>query len=416
MTRRVCRYLKRQTSEHPARLVFLIALTLRLSLALVVSIRYGGTLFSDDRVYLNMVKEYTSEQTETWDSYQDMLWGRSLSFLVPASIVYKITFHNTFAILTLSAIIGSVIPSATTHLLRKYVNVKICCAVGIVMALMPSQVLWSSLFLKDVYIVVGLMGTAFILKYWASQREASGFLIGLIGVVAVLFYIQRIRLHSLIVVCIALFLSTIFIRGRFWWARVTSAAILFSIMPWMIGGGLLGTNFAQQLGNGLEGQRAAGAIGAATGVINLPPPTVGLASSSSSSVPGSSPIVEELKYLPLGLKVMLLDPTPSQLSRSRSLYFAFAEHLVWYPALILCFYGAIRRRKWTPDLIFAGFLGVGLCSMWALAEGNFGTAFRHRTEFVWIVFLFAGMGIQQLVDDKKAWKVRHSRLVKIQTS
>jgi hypothetical protein len=412
VTRRVYRYLKRQTSEHPAQLVFLIAVTLRLSLALVVSIRYGGTLFSDDRVYLNMVKAYTSGQTETWDSYQDMLWGRSLSFLVPASIVYKVTFRSTFAILTLSAIIGSVIPSATTHLLRKYVSVKICCAVGIVMALMPSQVLWSSLFLKDVYIVVGLISTAFILKYWASQIGVSRFLIGLMGVVAVLFYIQRIRLHSLIVVCIALFLSTIFMGGRFWWARAASTAILFSIMPWMIGGGVFGTNFAQQLGNGLEGQRAAGAIGAATGVIELPPPTVSPSSNSNSSVPSSSPIVEELKYLPLGLKVMLLDPTPSQLSRSRSLYLAFAEHLIWYPALMLCFYGVIRRRKWTADLIFAGFLGIGLCSMWALAEGNFGTAFRHRTEFVWIVFLFAGIGLQQLVDDKKSWNVRHSLLVK----
>jgi hypothetical protein len=86
------------------------------------------------------------------------------------------------------------------------------------------------------------------------------------------------------------------------------------------------------------------------------------------------------------------------------LYLAFAEHLIWYPALLLCFYGAIRRRKWSADLIFAGLLGVGLCSMWALAEGNFGTAFRHRTEFVWVVFLFAGIGIQQISDDLKKRK------------
>jgi hypothetical protein len=131
-------------------------------------------------------------------------------------------------------------------------------------------------------------------------------------------------------------------------------------------------------------------------------------------VPQTSPIIDELKYLPSGLKVMLLDPVPSQLSRSRSLYLAFAEHLIWYPALLLCFYGALRRRRWTADLIFAGFLGVGLCSMWALAEGNFGTAFRHRTEFVWIVFLFAGLGIQQVIEDRNRLKSRRSASSKLQ--
>ena len=85
----------------------------------------------------------------------------------------------------------------------------------------------------------------------------------------------------------------------------------------------------------LEGQRVVGAIGTATGVVKLLSTTVSPPSyyNSSNSVPSPSPIIEELKYLPSGPKVILLDPTPSQLSRSRSLYLAFAEHLIWYPAL-----------------------------------------------------------------------------------
>jgi hypothetical protein len=235
-----------------------------------------------------------------------------------------------------------------------------------------------------------------------EPKWESGFLIGLIGIIAVLLYIQIIRLHSLIVVYIA-FSHNNFCR----WSILVGAcyfcgnSLFHNALDdrWS----LFGANFAQQLGIGLEGQREAGVFGAATGVVKLSSTTVSPPSSSSnsSSVPSPSPIIEELKHLPSGLKVMLLDPTPSQLSRSRSLYLAFAEHLIWYPALLLCFYGAIRRRKWSADLIFAGLLGVGLCSMWALAEGNFGTAFRHRTEFVWIVFLFAGLGIQQVSNDLK---------------
>ena len=35
--------------------------------------------------------------------------------------------------------------------------------------------------------------------------------------------------------------------------------------------------------------------------------------------------------------------------------------------------------------------------MWALVEGNFGTAYRHRGEFVWVAILFAGLGIDRIL-------------------
>ena len=404
---------QRLAKEYPVRTIFGVALSLRLLLVLIISLRYGGTLFADDRLYLNMVQTYASGGTGIWDSYYQNLWNVSTSFLLPASFVYRLSFQSTFAILILSAIIGSAIPASVTRLLSKHARTRISFGIGIVLAMMPSQVLWSSLFLKDIYLAIGLIGITFALRYWSSSEKFSGFLQGLTCITLAMFFIQRIRLHSLIVACIALFLSALFLGGRLWLARIACAVALFAIMPSMIGGGYFGSNFAGDLANGMEEQRAVGAIGASTGVVEIPTTTIfstssSSSSSSSSSLPRSSPIVEELKYLPSGLKVMLLDPTPGQLSRSRSLYLAFAEHLVWYPALFFCLYGVFRRRKWTADLIFAGFVGIGLCSMWALHEGNFGTAFRHRTEFVWIVFLFAGLGIQQIVEDRKAFIVRRS--------
>ena len=103
---------------------------------------------------------------------------------------------------------------------------------------------------------------------------------------------------------------------------------------------------------------------------------------------------------------MIVDPTPSQLSQSRSLIAPFVEHVIWYPAVLLAIYGVARRRKWQMELLFALFLWVGLALMWGLVEGNLGTAVRHRTEFVWIVFLFAGIGIQQILDDVQKNRTR----------
>jgi hypothetical protein len=113
---------------------------------------------------------------------------------------------------------------------------------------------------------------------------------------------------------------------------------------------------------------------------------------------------------------MLLDPTIPQLGNSRSLYLPFAEHLIWYPVLLLAFYGALKTRRWTDDLIFAGFLFLGSATMWSLTEGNFGTAYRHRTEFVWIVFLFAGIGIQQVLEDRNRRLSRHSATIELEAN
>jgi hypothetical protein len=40
--------------------------------------------------------------------------------------------------------------------------------------------------------------------------------------------------------------------------------------------------------------------------------------------------------------------------------------------------------------------------MYALTEGNLGTAYRHRGEFVWVVALLAALGLSRVV----AWSDR----------
>ena len=400
--------------RHPALVIFTFALALRLCLVTVVASKYNGTLFGDDQLYFHLIQTFSNGQSGEWSSYYHELWRLSLSFLMPGAIVFEITGGVKFLVLSVSAIVGSIIPALLFRLLSKHIKVKFAFATSILLAIMPSQVLWSSLLLKDTYIALGLIAISFFLRRWCERNRWSDFFIGVMSISCLLFYVQRIRLHTLIVVCIAVLITVIITGGGLWIPRILAVCLLFALMPWMIGGGLFGKNFTTTLGNGLEVQRQKGAVGATTAIVDVPTTTVlantSSSSSSSSSVPSSSPLVDELKYLPSGLKVMLLDPVPSQLSRSKSLYLAFAEHLIWYPALLLCFYGASRRRKWTADLIFAGFLGIGLCSMWALHEGNFGTAFRHRTEFVWIIFLFAGIGLQQISDDLKKRKELVSKL------
>jgi hypothetical protein len=83
---------------------------------------------------------------------------------------------------------------------------------------------------------------------------------------------------------------------------------------------------------------------------------------------------------------------------------AFAEHLIWYPTVLLAMWGLWRLRglrSRSPDLVYVLVTSLGLIAMWALVEGNFGTAYRHRGEFVWAALIFAAIGTEDLLDRRK---------------
>ena len=107
-------------------------------------------------------------------------------------------------------------------------------------------------------------------------------------------------------------------------------------------------------------------------------------------------LVDDIMYLPVGVRVMIIDPLPSRLNGNTKVIMAFIEHIFWYPLLILSFIG-IRKFWRKPDLLFASMLGMGIISKWALVEGNFGTAYRHRGEFVWIIIIFAAIGLEKYI-------------------
>ena len=387
--------------NRPISTVFVFALTVRLPSWIFVSIYSNGYLFGDDKNYLNLIRDFGENRTSNWDDYQSWLWSRSLSFLYPGGLTVRILGYHPILILSLSVIVGSALASVLTMLLKQHVNDHIALTFGLAFACMPSQILWSSLLLKDSYIALGIAVIAYVLVKVNDKRASNYFIIfGLTFLL--LIFVQRIRAHTLMVVCIALVVTALLSPSPRKSIRLVFALLFLLVMPVFMGGEFGGKQYLETLTSGMEDQRAAGAVGANTAVVDD-----SILHPSVSSGPSDSPVsretqgginrlIEEVRYLPSGYKVMLLDPTVSQLSKSKNLYFAFVEHLIWYPMLLLAFYGAIKTRKWSDDLLFAGFIFLGTVTMWALTEGNFGTAYRHRTEFVWIVFLFAGIGAHHL--------------------
>ena len=166
-------------------------------------------------------------------------------------------------------------------------------------------------------------------------------------------------------------------------------------------------------GRNFEETRVAGAAGAGSAIVSAPPVSSTTSPVSSAPSPIVPPDVEEeegvtsrirsdLTHLPRGLSVMLLEPYPWDANRNSRVVLAKIETILWYPILGLALVGVFHVRRHGRVLWFPLLYGVGVLIGYALSEGNLGTAFRHRGEFVWVAALLAAFGARDLWNRRQA--------------
>ncbi len=100
-----------------------------------------------------------------------------------------------------------------------------------------------------------------------------------------------------------------------------------------------------------------------------------------------------LRYLPVGMAYFLLAPFPWGIETTLQAT-AVPETLVWYALLPLTVmgmrYGVTRGAS--QNVLLLGVVTVVLVS-YALVEGNFGTAYRHRAQIMPVIFVFTAAGL-----------------------
>lgn len=99
-----------------------------------------------------------------------------------------------------------------------------------------------------------------------------------------------------------------------------------------------------------------------------------------------------LRYLPFGFAFLLFAPFPWALETALQTA-AAPETILWYPIFLVALIGmrhAILRGGHLAVIPLSVLLIV--TTSYALVEGNFGTAYRHRAQIMPLFFLFAGAG------------------------
>ena len=117
-----------------------------------------------------------------------------------------------------------------------------------------------------------------------------------------------------------------------------------------------------------------------------------------------------IQYIPIGASYLLLAPFPWDIATPLQAA-AMPETLLWYPLFLLSILGlriSIRNRLTTALVPLCVLMVV--VSSYALVEGNFGTAYRHRAQIMPLFFVFSGVGLSwvkvRVITQTTWWRTR----------
>ncbi|MGH2808411.1 MAG: hypothetical protein ACRDKT_14175 [Actinomycetota bacterium] len=362
------------------------------------------------------------DDTANWDDFTVGLFWRTATFLLPLRALYWLLSPSVFLGGLYVGLLGAE-AAAMTIVLARYALRRLALVPGLILALLPSQVFWSAVTLKDA--MVWLLYTCLALFILRSMK-AEGRKLFLYGVLTGIFLIllAYTRQHSFVIACWAVPIAAALARPTA--SRIAGSLVLAIALPLAVGFGPAGIDLIT--GANPNQMRVLNAENAESAFVELPSEIKEAqelerqaseatgeraeilrrraaqlredAAPEMIELEGEKTLAPSFRHLPRGLTAMLFEPFPWTSSDSTSLNLARLETLVWYPILLLAAIGLSAAWRHRDLLAFPLTAGTATLFVYALTEGNLGTAYRHRGEFVWVIALLAGFGVVRIV----AWR------------
>lgn len=431
--------------EHPVAATLTVALLARIPVIVGLQLIFGSQpVFGDDGTYVILAENFVRGETALWAERDFRLVHGNATFMYPLIAAFRL-FGPWNGWGGLIATFYSCVAAAVTVLLvREVLQPRWALFAGLGVALLPSLVLWSSLALKDSAVWAVLAAGAYVLAI-AAEATRRTFWAAVAGQAVVLLLLSRLRPHTMVVAGVAFVIAALVLMARRRWAPGLVVIAVAVLAPYGAGFGLGGAKVVAKAGS-LEERRVANAASAQTAFVapweesqagaedpqgdrpgnRRPSAGKGQARGGSGDKPGDparrdpttsgsrgtgpgtagdreatlqpapTGAAADLARLPRGLSVMLLEPFPWRDYGNARLRLAQLETLMWYPLLLLAGLGMLRTLRHPRVLAFPALIIVGISVMYALTEGNIGTAYRHRGEYAWAVCALAAWGAQQV--------------------
>lgn len=387
--------------------VFLVALILRIFLALMISLMGWENIFGPDAItfdragqrivgYWTGTMNINSWGVEKATSFSAPGWG--MNYLV--GIIYYFSGRNPLAIQFLSCTAGAAAVPCVYYCANKiFNNMRVAKTSALAVGLFPAMILWSSQMLKDGFLIFFiLLSMALIIKLHQDFDYLT-----ILALLFSLLALFSLRPYIFYMVTAAIIGSFVVGAGK------TSEAIGKRMAVLLIIGGAAGyfgfSGSSTETKNTynierLQVYRQYQAEGTNSGFGE---------GYDVTTVEGT------VTLLPIGIVFILFAPFPWQMTNARQILIA-PEMLVWWlciPFLIkgIWFTVKTRLREAIPILTFSGMLTVA----YAVFQSNIGAAYRQRTQIQVFLFIFVAVGWTLYKENKEnrdfTFKNRHKKVI-----
>ena len=274
--------------DHPVLTSFLVALGVRVVFAVSSSLLHEGVLIPDEGQYLTVAMTASEGRltSEFWLGYGQSLFASTRTFMWPLTALFWVFGPFRIVGQILAAVFGAATAAASAGLAGRFLRRPFTLAAGLTVALFPSQILWSSVVLRESLIWAGLAAMALVVGY-SQQSDSrsrivlSAMLLGLLFVAMVWLRVQTAVL-ALWCICPALLLG-----GGRRAVRFLSAICLLVVVPWLVGLGPGAFGFADAAANRLGISRSYMSLSADSSFVEAVPDSVLADSGVVEAVPDS---------------------------------------------------------------------------------------------------------------------------------
>ena len=252
---------------------------------------------------------------------------------------------------------------------------QISCAL---VAFFPSLILWSVVNIRDGWCVLAVLVIAWSLMCLRIEPRLGQ----IVGILIWLAILGSIRESTFAIVTMSSAASFLLLKGRDFARNVFVASL---VLVGMVASGTMGV---------ISTRHFSGSVGESLGSMQV----IHQGLSTGSGVYGdigediATPI-GALKWLPRGLVYFVFGPFPWD-ARGALQIISLPEVFAWYLCIYYAFVGALfslkhgRLETWVLFILL-----VNLTVVFALVEGNVGTAYRHRAQVLPMYLIFASLGI-----------------------
>ena len=430
----------------PVLTVFVVALTVRVAVAVASNTLHESVLIPDEVSYLRIAAlmstgdldleptqrclEYAiADGTPFYCHYWRGLFASTRTFSWPLTTLFWIFGPHRILGQFLAALAGALAAAVTARLASELVREPFALGAGMVVALLPSQVLLSSVVLRESTIWFLLASLGVLVTLSARQRTRSRLALSAVGLGLLFILLAWLRIQTAV---LALWCSVpVFaLVGRNRMVRILFAAGVIVLAPVLVGVGPAASGFANDSLARLGYSRNVMSLGAETAFnysawsesrSSVAPPR-GIV--DSETLTGALAILERevederlmdaVLIVPSGLYNTMIRPIFWSVSDirsvSRSHALAGLEAPLWIIGYLLAGVGVYVFRQRVSVIAFPVLFLLAIAFSGAITHGNLGTAFRHRGQVMFALAILAAAGLQVVADSWRPSNVDDSNL------